>query len=412
MNQEELRKYVSDGVDRAKAGQAVAIYKEVAPRHDNGQLDQRSHYGFAWVIYYAMHQSASVEIPMRKRMLARYLKLNTPRPHKLHSMMLTEAIRLYKDARDVSTAMRLKGDKPSPDMEFSLVKFMALWNFANLREGDWRRKQHEGKQLNATVEKLITHYVDELQQRKLTPPADFMTVMERGVKEFGDSCNILAQRAALYLMAGEREKGVELLRQAVLTAPGKYYLWQRLADALPDDAPMRLRVALLHKALSAPGPEMFKGRVRLAMADAWLTVAHPAYAAWELEAVKRLYESNGWHMPRLFSQLANLLPAAVVAQDPSAVYRKIGRIAEEYLYEALPSIRTKKNYHKEATPGVDRYGRARAGEIAWRVVDADGRTYWFNPGRHGIREDLPHGTEIDIRLHNGKIVKATLPEDS
>ena len=46
--------------------------------------------------------------------------------------------------------------------------------------------------------------------------------------------------------------------------------------------------------------------------------------------------------------------------------------------------------------------------VAWRVTDAAGVNYWFNPGRHRLQEDLPHGTRLIVKIHEGKIVKAML----
>ena len=163
MTPQEISRYVSDGFVRAKAGEALAVYASVAPIHTSGALPPERHYSLGWIIYYALHQSAPGDILPRKRMLAHYLGLRTPRPHKLHSMILTEAIRLYRDARDSAVAARLKGIPHDAARDFSLVKFMRLWDFRHLRPGDWRRKLQEGKPMSATVEKLITHYVDELE---------------------------------------------------------------------------------------------------------------------------------------------------------------------------------------------------------------------------------------------------------
>ena len=77
-------------------------------------------------------------------MLARYLRLQVERPHKLHSMILTEAFRLYKDAAEASfIAKNKEGFNPVSDAtRFSIVKFTNLWDLNNLRHGDWKRKEH------------------------------------------------------------------------------------------------------------------------------------------------------------------------------------------------------------------------------------------------------------------------------
>ena len=145
MTKEELSTYVSDGFEKAKRGEALEVYTTVCPYFDRGELPTSRHYAFGWIIYYAMHQSPEQEIAARRQMLGRYLKLSLVKPHKLHSMILTEAIRLRREADD----------------KFSLMKFLPLWNLANLRPGDWRRKEVDGKPVSSTVEKLITQYVNE-----------------------------------------------------------------------------------------------------------------------------------------------------------------------------------------------------------------------------------------------------------
>ena len=135
MNDSDLIKMISNGFESAKAGNAVKVYEHVAPFHDNGSMPIKSHYPFGWIIYYALHQSHDGNIDTRKRMLARYLKLQIKVPHKLHSMILTEAIHLYKDSKDA-----VYNNKSDKSVRFSIVNFFKLWNQDNLRPGDWNRK--------------------------------------------------------------------------------------------------------------------------------------------------------------------------------------------------------------------------------------------------------------------------------
>lgn len=410
MTTEEITRLVSDGVDRAKAGEALNVYASVVPFHDNGQLPINRHYALGWIIYYAMHQSAAADISPRKHMLARYLKLQTPRPHKLHSMMLTEAIRLYRDSRDHAVAARLHGGTHDQSCDFSLVKFMQLWEFRYLRPGDWRRKEHEGKPMSSTVEKLITNYVDELEgsHGMQAPSPEFMTIMEKAMTDFPGTASLLSQRAIMHQLAGENDRCAPLLRKAVISSPGKFYLWQRLASHVDAVAQPKLHISLLYKALTAPGQEGFKGKVRLALAEAWLRIGRPHFAAWELNNIKEQYMKNGWHLPPRFRDLEGKLPESVVAADPAGAYKSVEKEADEYLYEELPHVKVSKTYHKPAVEGTDRYGRPRPGMVAWRVTDADGTNYWFNPGRHNLQEDLPHGTRLLVKIHEGKVVKAIL----
>ena len=168
MTKEELSTYVSDGFEKAKRGEALEVYTTVCPYFDRGELPTSRHYAFGWIIYYAMHQSPEQEIAARRQMLGRYLKLSLVKPHKLHSMILTEAIRLRREADD----------------KFSLMKFLPLWNLANLRPGDWRRKEVDGKPVSSTVEKLITQYVNEAIATGQSLPEDFKAVFDKALHDF------------------------------------------------------------------------------------------------------------------------------------------------------------------------------------------------------------------------------------
>ncbi|MDE6330256.1 MAG: hypothetical protein K2L83_06040 [Muribaculaceae bacterium] len=397
-NNNPLIARISDGFEAAKAGRALEICKEVSGYHDSGQLPAVSHYPFGWIIYYALHQTPDSDILSRKHLLARYLRLNVKKPHKLHSMILTEAIRLYRDARNA--AFNSSGQSP----RFSILEFAKLWNMANLRPGDWRRKEHEGKTMSSTAEKLITLAVDEIEQSRREPSADFIAVIDKAVAEFPDSYNLLSQRATLFILAGQREAARRLLRKALLLAPGKFYLWSRMASVVTVEENPRLRVALLWRALSAPGQEQFKGRVRLQLADTWLKLGMHGYALWELTRVRQVYEAGQWHLPAAWKADMARIPADTAMVDPAGVYARLSSLADDEIYSELPEIRVRKTYHKHPDPNNSRPGYGRPA-VAWRLTDDSGRNYWIQPHRFSLHPDLPIGTQLLIRIVEGRAVK-------
>lgn len=403
MTQDELTRFVSDGFENAKRGNAISTYQAVLPYYKSGALQLKSHYPFGFIIYYALHQSRSHEIAERKIMLADYLSLQLTKPHKLHSMILVEAIRLYKDSKE--TAYNKRGEKATG---FSLVNFCRLWNLDNLRPGDWRRKEFEGKPLSSTVEKLITSYVNELEDTRTSPSQAFLGIIDKALADYPDTPTLLMQRASLYELGGELEKSRLLLRNALLGATGKFYLWSRLARLIDPKENVHLHVALLYKALAAPGQSQFKGRVRLALANAWITRGMPAQALWELNMVKKIYAENDWHLPRIYTELSGRIPGGTVMQNPSELYKKVEHLADDEVFAALPEVRVVKTYHKD--PVVSGAGRTGFGHpvVAWRVTDSAGHNYWIKPHRHGIAPDLPNGTALLIRLHGERPVKARL----
>lgn len=403
--QSEMMTMISDGVDRAKAGEALAVYQAIA--NAGSPIPIKSHYALGWIIYYAMHQSDDREIESRKLLLMRYLALSTPRPHKLHSMILNEAIRLRDNVIKMSYPRQVEEETSS----FSIVRFMPHWNFANLRPGDWRRHQLGDKTLSSTVEKLITLYVGELEKGTNVPSEEFLTVIDRALTEYPDNFNLLSQRAVLFARAGETERAVELLKKSIIMAPGKFHLWSRLASLIDVQTNPRLKMAFLARSLTAPGKAEFKGRIHLDLASIWMAQGLPEQAAWELGIVKRTYEAQQWHLPKAYSQIAERIPADTTPVDPSPTYAKLISMAEQEIYYALTPIHTTKTYHKEPQAGPDAARFRRAPEPAWRVTTAEGQNFWMQPLRFGINAQLPHGTAVTIRVHNGKVVHARLTRD-
>ena len=410
MEPNEIIQYVSDGFDRAKAGAAVETYNAIIHHPELRDLPHRSHYPMGWIIYYALHQSPAHAIQERKMLLAHYLRLNVEKPHKLHSMILNEAFRLYKDAADAATIARLKGGfNPATDStRFSIVKFMELWNLDHIRPTDWNRKEHEGKLLSSTVEKLITHYTDELYGMHTPPSAEFIGIVNQAMVAYPPTTNLFAQRAQLHELSGEKEAATEMLRHAILTSSSKFYLWSRLANLITDKGNMRLKVSLLYKALCCPGQEEFKGKIHLHLAATLAEGGAMPQAKWELIYVKDLYTKNDWYLPKLYRETENKIPAETAPADPSAIYRKVAHLADDFIYEILPEIEARKTYHKAAAETTDRYGNRRMGQTAWRLTDNNGANYWFNPGKYGIPEDLPADTRVRIKVYGGKVVKARL----
>lgn len=324
----DIVRFVSEGFDAAKGGNAPTIYRLVLPHFEKGQLPVRSHYPFGWIIYYALHQHPDSGIIERKKMLANYMKLNVTKPHKLHSMVLLEAMRLYKDSKNVAFNMRGK-DAP----RFSLIKFCELWNLENLCEGDWRQREYEGKKMSSTVEKLITLYMDEADDTKTLPSDSFIGVIERAVNQYPRSFTLMAQRASLHEMQGETEYAKTLLRKALHFAPRKFFLWSRLAALHSPETSPRIHVALLYKALVSPGQEQFKVGIRLSLAEAFIIKGLYHYALWELNRVRKTYESKEWHLPRKYTETMKKIPRETVPADPAALYRKLEPLAEKEINE-------------------------------------------------------------------------------
>lgn len=399
---DQLAQYISDGVDHAKAGKALEIYTNIASHIDNNSLPPKSHYPTGWIIYYALHQAADSAIDLRKRMLAKYLRLRVAKPHKLHSMILTEAIRLYKDA--VNLAFNRQNDDV---VHFSISRFASLWNLENLRPGDWRRKEFEGKPLSSTAEKLITLCVDECVGENTPPSPELIAITDHALNLFPDSHSLLYQRASLHILQAQPEQAISLLKRAILLSPSKHYLWSRLASLVSPENDLKLHISLLFHALSAPGPEQFKGKVRLSLAKAWIFARAYPQALHELLSYKHIYEQNGWHLSRDFNNTLSQISEDTTPSDPMPAYKRVDNLADSFIYDAIPALDVEKTYHKDPPQNAPAQGFHRP-VVAWRVTDNEGHHYWLHPHRFKIPPHLPIGTKLKIKINNGKTVKADL----
>lgn len=263
-------------------------------------------------------------------------------------------------------------------------------------------------ELSSTVERLITHYTDELYSKRSPAKEAFVRIANQALVAYPGSASLFAQRAQLHELAGENEAAIEMLRNAVLASSTKYHLWSRLARLISGKEQTRLKVALLYKALRCPGQEEYKGKVHLHLAAILADGGAYPQAKWELDYVKRFYEEKGWYMPRLYTEVSGRIPEGTVTADPSGMYRKVEHLADDFIYESLPETPVRKTYHKAAGEATDRYGRRRMNPTAWRVTDEAGANYWFNPGRFGIDENLPADTYLCVKIFAGKIVKARI----
>lgn len=391
--------FVSENFPAAKAGDAIRIFAVAKEAFDAGLLPVSDHYAFAWILYYALHQSPKYDIMERKRMLALYFKLDIKKPHKLHSMILLEAMRLRRDAID-----RKYNDKEGDAPDFSIVRFSEIWNLENLRPGDWKRKPFQDKEMASTVDKFITLYVNELESTS-TPPSDsFRAVITKALEEYGPSANLLGQMASVLALDGKNKEAREMLRKAVISAPRKFYLWAKLASMVDRVEEPRLYVGLLAHALAIRGQDEFKGKIRLDLARFFIEKEKSAEALWELQIYKRLYEEKGWGLSKSFLEAMNAIPAGTVAANPSGIYRYLIQRAEEEVFSCLEEIEMTKTYHRPAE--ADKNPRFDKPSVAWRLTDVEGQNYWIIPRRFRLVEDLPLGTPIMVRLFQGHPVTA------
>lgn len=393
-----VARFLSDSFDTAKAGRALEVYQAAKEYYDRGLVPRSSHYVLGWIIYYAMHQIPPHNILSRKKMLAHYLQLNVPKPHKLHSMILLEALRLSGNARSLCYKAQKR-----PGVGFSLVRFAELWDLSNLRPGDWRRKEYGGKLQDSTVERFIAHYVAELEETRSLPSDGFMDVIYKAHSMNPLSIAMLRRLSTVYILQGDNASARKLLRFAVLLAPREYELWRKIALTVDPAEEPECCLALLHRALVSSSRPEDAGAARLALARFWIDKHNPDFALWELNKYLSMQSGRKKVVTGSYQSLIGHIPPGATAQDPGEAYAGLEPLSDREAYSCIREVSLTLTYIQPAC-------ELRRGMLpaVWRLTDSDGEDYWIRPRSFSLPSDMEEGTGIMARIVNGNVVTARI----
>ena len=310
---------VQQAYAQAKAGNGEGAYTTVSSIYNDGRLpdDQTNAYG--WIIYYSLKQQSDNDVERlvveRKRRLMRYIELGLPSPSLLHSLILSEAVRI---------------ERTTP-LKFVLHNFFDLWGgSAKLRPEDWEQFEGEHGTLPSLVEKLITVYVKEVMTDGRDPSEDFVALIDKALETFDNNQNLPRQRAQIYLHFNQKDKAIDLYRKQLKRNASRYYLWAELA-ALVEDADTRL--ALTCMALSIKTKEDFLGKIHIFLAEQLCDRNEYALAAGQLALVRRCYGRQGWHIPPTIAKVSDRIPAETAEADGRDFIRRHADEANIYLYD-------------------------------------------------------------------------------
>ena len=372
---------------QAKGGNGEGAYITVSAIYDDGRLpeDQKNAYG--WIIYFSLKQQSDNDVERlvveRKRRLMRYIELGLPSPSLLHSLILSEAVRI---------------ERTTP-LKFVLHNFFDLWGgSAKLRPEDWEQFEGEHGTLPSLVEKLVTVYVKEVMTDGRDPSEDFVTLIDKALETFGNNQNLPRQRAQIYLHFNQKDKAIDLYRKQLKRNASRYYLWAELA-ALVEDADTRL--ALTCMALSIKTKEDFLGKIRIYLAEQLCDRNEYALAAGQLALVRRCYERQGWHIPPTTAKVSDRIPAETAEADGRDFIRRHADEANIYLYDN--AIHTTLVKSGETT---DRKTQKRR----WWAVDADGNRYSLDPRRLHLPGKCPDGTAIKAVIADKRVLQASVSD--
>lgn len=378
---------VQQAYAQAKAGNGEGAYATVSSIYNDGRLpdDQTNAYG--WIIYYSLKQQSDNDVERlvveRKRRLMRYIELGLPSPSLLHSLILSEAVRI---------------ERTTP-LKFVLHNFFDLWGgSAKLRPEDWEQFEGEHGTLPSLVEKLITVYVKEVMTDGRDPSEDFVALIDKALETFDNNQNLPRQRAQIYLHFNQKDKAIDLYRKQLKRNASRYYLWAELA-ALVEDADTRL--ALTCMALSIKTKEDFLGKIRIFLAEQLCDRNEYALAAGQLALVRRCYERQGWHIPPTIAKVSDRIPAETAEADGRDFIRRHADEANIYLYDN--AIHTTLVKSGETT---DRKTQKRR----WWAADADGNRYSFDPRRLHLPGKCPDGTAIKAVIADKRVLQASVSD--
>lgn len=374
---------LKEALGRAKRGENVeADYYRFAAIFKAGELGPILHPDFGWLIFYALKQTPSEKIHLRKTMLGTYLELCLPRPELLHSLILGEAVKIEQN---------------SP-MQFRIRDFARLWGLENLREEDWEQFQtDDGKTLPSLVEKLVGVYAKELKTDGAEAPEDFSRLVDKALITYPKSQNMPYFKAIVLISQGKKAEALDYYKNLILRFPAKFYLWSHAAELVED---ADTKAGLLCRALTCGAEDEFLGGVRLRLAEVLVHNGLTANAKRELENVRTLYQSKGWRLKPEFRQLNGRLTGVAPAEDNRKLYAELAVKADEFIYSALPTVLAVKVTETQA----DDRNRPGRKVTAWVLRTENSTLRLWKPAKFGLNIRTANGPAFDVKVQDGKIV--------
>lgn len=384
-----LGQEIKQALETAKTGRDVDdMLKKLRNAFANGEISHNLHYDYGWLIFYALKNTPISNPYKRKLLLFNYIKLELPKPELLHSLILSEAV---------------KTEKNTP-LQFRIRDFMNLWGWENLRKEDWEQyKTDDGNTVASLVEKLISVFAKELKTDSVMSPDEFEKIVDKALAMYPTSQYMPFYKAVVLKSQGRNAEALDYYRKLILKSPTKFYLWHQ-ASALVEDK--ELKIALLCKAINVEKDESFTGRCRLDLAKALISKRLFANAKCELDKYRDFYVSHGWTLKPDYLDVAQLLPLNQPSVDNEALYRYSIRNADEFIYDAIPSVFALKIADKL----IDDRNRPGKKFTQWILRTKNNIQSLRKPSKFGLDNRTPNGVIFEIKLQDGKIVWITKSE--
>lgn len=293
-------------------------YDKFCELSKNGTLDKSLFRDFGWLIFYRLRALPLNMMLQRKRAMLQYFQLKLERPSLLHSLILSEAVKMKKNS-------------PSG---FRFRDFVSMWELENLRPEDWDKiKLPTGKSRNSLVEILIGTYVREIVADKAPATDDFVQLLEKAVSIYKSNPHLPLYKAQVMVSVGKTEDASAFYKVLLKRWPKKFFLWARAEELLPPKE-LSLRIAFLSKAIFHIREQAFLGDIRLKLAYLLQKQGLYSYALFELTQYERYYQSQNWHIKPWHETLKNLIEGK--SQGVNTVptpYAEFLPLADRYINE-------------------------------------------------------------------------------
>lgn len=219
------------------------------------------------------------------------------------------------------------------------IDFLDWWGLENLRPEDYLPEQMpDGKTTMALAEQVIVAYARILSE---TPDNEerikaFMPLLDQVIHDHPEYQYPPYYKGKLLLSLGDQENVLEAFLPFARKKQSEFWIWDLLSQTFPE-GDIR-KIACLSQALMCRADARFLGKVRLKLAEWFVTQQQFAEAKTEIEAIANIYMVEGW----------NLMPEAKAIQhlqwyqetsgttDNFPFYKQFRELAEEILFGSLP----------------------------------------------------------------------------
>lgn len=349
---------------------------------ENGSFNKNLYLDLGWLIFYNLKNTTVNDSTKRKQLLQYYLALELPRPELLHSLILSEAVKVEKNT----------------PLKFRIRDFMNLWGWNNLRLEDWEQFQTDnGNIVTSLVEKLISVYAKELKTDNVKSPDEFNALVDEALTKFPNNQNMPLYKATVLMSLGKKDEALDYYKELILKFPSKCYLWNQASELVEE---IDLKIALLCKAISVEHDESFIGGCRLNLAKALIEKNMMANAKYELDKYRDFYVIQGWGLKQEYHDIVNQIPKGTQSIDNHSLYDNYVPQAEEFVYSALPTQLAIKIEDKQLD---DKKGPGRK-FTQWILKAENGVVRIKKPSKFGLDNQMRNGTLFDIKLYNGRVV--------